>query len=360
MRYVTRMRFGVCVMANIDEIGFFGHAESLGYDSVWVADSQMLFSDCYAVLALAAQHTSRLRLGPGTAICGTRIPPVHAAAMATLNRLAPGRVHMGIGTGNTAMRSMGQRPMKIADYGEYLRVLSALLRGEVVDYTFNGITRPITILMHDKEYMNLEPRIPLYVSGFGPRAMALAGQYGDGLVFTIPPRGAAVAEALQHAERGAARVGRTLSGFRNCALTNVALLDPGEAVDSERIIGIIGPNVMASVYYFYDEVHERGIDPPPFLRKMWKRYCALVEETPPAHRHFRTHEFHYTHLHPGEAELIDADLIRATCLVGTADELIERVRELEREGLQELMFATGVAEKWAFAETFARGVIARM
>ena len=143
------MRFGICVMANIDEIGFFPHAEQLGYDSVWVADSQMLFSDCYAVLALAAERTSRLRIGPGTAICGTRIPPVHAAAMATLNRLAPGRVFLGIGTGNTAMRSMGQRPMKIADYGEYLRVLSALLRGEVVEYTFNGVTRPIGVRGHD-------------------------------------------------------------------------------------------------------------------------------------------------------------------------------------------------------------------
>ena len=108
------MRFGFCVMADIDEIGFFSHAEALGYDSVWVADSQMLFSDCYAVLALAARQTSRLRLGPGTAICGTRIPPVQAAAMATLNRLAPGRVFLGIGTGNTAMRTMGQQPMRIA------------------------------------------------------------------------------------------------------------------------------------------------------------------------------------------------------------------------------------------------------
>jgi len=101
------MRFGVCLMANIDEIPFFGHAESLGHDSAWVTDSQMLYSDCYAVLALAATQTRRLRLGPGTAICGTRIPPVHAAAVATLNRLAPGRVHLGIGTGNTAMRTMG-------------------------------------------------------------------------------------------------------------------------------------------------------------------------------------------------------------------------------------------------------------
>ncbi len=96
------------------------------------------------------------------------------------------------------------------------------------------------------------------------------------------------------------------------------------------------------------------------LRPIWKRYCALVEETPAAHRHFRTHEFHYTYLHPGEAELIDASLIRATCLVGTAEALVEQVRELERQGLQELMFAIGVDEKWRVAEAFARGVIARM
>jgi hypothetical protein len=117
---------------------------------------------------------------------------------------------------------------------------------------------------------------------------------------------------------------------------------------------------MASVYYFYDEVQERGIDPPEFLRPMWKRYCALVEQTPVAHRHFRTHEFHYTYLHPGEAELIDASLIRATCLVGTAGALVERIRELEGQGLQELMFAIGVDEKWRVAEAFAREVIARL
>ena len=62
--------------------------------------------------------------------------------------------------------------------------------------------------MHDREYMNLEPPIPLYVSGFGPRAMELAGEFGDGLVFAIPPRGMPVAEALAHARRGAARTGR--------------------------------------------------------------------------------------------------------------------------------------------------------
>jgi alkanesulfonate monooxygenase SsuD/methylene tetrahydromethanopterin reductase-like flavin-dependent oxidoreductase (luciferase family) len=354
------MKFGFCIMSDIDEIGFFSFIENLGYDSAWVADSQMMYSDVYMVCALAAQQTKRLRIGPGTAICGTRIPPVHVAAMATLNRMAPGRVFLGIGTGNTAMRTMGQKPMKMAAFGEYLRVLSGLLDGQVTDYAFEGRSRPVKMLRHETRFMNLQPRIPLYVSGFGPRAMALAGEYGDGLVFAIPPRGVPVQDALGHARQGAARNGRDMNGFRNATLTSVALLQPGEAADSDRIKRSIGPNVMASVYYFYDMVHETGMEPPDFLKRIWKPYCALVEQTLPEHRHFRTHEFHYTDLHPGEAELIDAQLIRDTCLVGTADELVERVRALEQDGLRELIFATGTAAKWRLAEDFARQVMARL
>jgi 5,10-methylenetetrahydromethanopterin reductase len=277
------MKCGFTVMADIDEIGFFSHAVALGYDSVWVTDSQMLFSDCYAVLALAARETKRLCIGPGTAICGTRIPPVHVAAMATLNRLAPGRVFLGIGTGHTAMRSMGQRPMRIADFAEYLRVLSALPRGEVVDYRFNGVIRPIGMLMHEFKYMRLEPRIPLYVSGFGPRAMGLAGAFGDGLVFAIPPRGVPVAEALGHARQGASRANRDLAGFHTAALTSVAVLQPGEAVDSDRIKAALGPNAMASVGYFYDDVqrgtHRSAGVPQPHLEAVLRARGADAART---------------------------------------------------------------------------------
>jgi 5,10-methylenetetrahydromethanopterin reductase len=348
------------VMSDIDEIGFYPFIETLGYDSAWVADSQMIYSDVYMVLALAAQQTKRLRIGPGTAICGTRIAPVQVAAMATLNRMAPGRVFLGIGTGNTAMRTMGQKPMKIAAFGEYLRVMRGLFDGEVVDYAFEGKSRPVKMLRHETRFMNLEPRIPIYVSGFGPRAMALAGEYGDGLVFAIPPRGLPVQEALGHVRQGAARTGRDLSGFGTTTLTNVVVLEPGERADSDRVKRTVGPNVMASVYYFYDLVQETGMAVPAFLERIWKPYCTLVEQTPAAHRHFRTHEFHYTDLHPGEAALIDEQLIRDVCLVGTPDELIERIRGLERDGLQEMMFGVGNETKWRLAEDFARLVMARL
>ena len=280
--------------------------------------------------------------------------------MATLNRLAPGRVFLGLGTGNTAMRAMGQKPMRMAAFAEYTRVLAALLRGETVEYTHQGVAKPIRLLMHGEKYMRLDPPIPLYVSGFGPRAMGLAGEHADGLIFVVPPRGVAVPDALGHVRQGASRVGRNMDGFRNCAMINLGILEPGERVDSDRIKAALGPNVMASVYYFYDAWQERGIAPPPFLTRIWERYCALVEKTPAEHQHFRTHEYHYTRLHEGEADLIDTQLLRDTCLIGTPDELVEHIRALERDGLQELIFAMGTDAKWRLAEDFARLVMGRV
>lgn len=138
--------------------------------------------------------------------------------------------------------------MRMAAFGEHLRVLAALLRGESADYTCNGTTKSIRMLLSEPGYGVLEPKTPLYVSGFGPRAMGLAGEHGEGLVFATPPRGVPVAEALGHVRQGSARRGRDLTGLHTCTLTSPALWDPCEAADSERIKASVGPNVMASVY----------------------------------------------------------------------------------------------------------------
>src|SRR5262249_9752030 len=126
------MEFGVFVATKIDDWQLIQYAEQLGYDRAWIPDSQMIWSDCYATLALAAPNTARIKLGTGVAIPGTRIAPVTAHSIASINRIAPGRVFLGIGTGHTAMRCMGMNPMKIRDFREYLRVVRALLRGEEV------------------------------------------------------------------------------------------------------------------------------------------------------------------------------------------------------------------------------------
>ena len=119
------MQFGITT-SKINEIGLIARAENLGYDFCWVTDSQMIRSNPWAVLALAAQQTRSIRIGTGVAVAGLRLAPVTANGIATINRLAPGRTFLGIGTGNTAMRAMGQPPMGIKAFEEYIRVVQAL------------------------------------------------------------------------------------------------------------------------------------------------------------------------------------------------------------------------------------------
>ena len=101
------MDFGVSA-SKIDNIGFITRAESLGYSFCWVADTQMIRFNPWAVLALATQQSRSIRLGTGVAVAGLRLAPVTANGIATINRLAPGRTFLGIGTGNTAMRMLGR------------------------------------------------------------------------------------------------------------------------------------------------------------------------------------------------------------------------------------------------------------
>jgi hypothetical protein len=147
------MKFGGMVATKIDDWEIFPFLEELGYDSGWAPDSQMIWSDCYATLALAAHHTSRIRLGTGVSIAGTRLAPVTAHSIASINKLAPGRTFLALGTGHTAMRIMGQNPVKIDEFRDHLRVISGLLRGEEVAYAPPGKAEQL-IKFIDRELAN--------------------------------------------------------------------------------------------------------------------------------------------------------------------------------------------------------------
>jgi alkanesulfonate monooxygenase SsuD/methylene tetrahydromethanopterin reductase-like flavin-dependent oxidoreductase (luciferase family) len=352
------MEFGICVAAKIDEVGLLTHAENLGYSHGWVTDTHMIWSDCYAVLALAAQQTRRMRIGTGVSVAGTRIAPVTANSIATINRLAPGRTFLGLGTGNTAMRLMGQRPLPLKAFEDYLRVVRDLLSGGETAFTWRGRTTQIRFRMQELGFLGLEPPIPIYVSGFGPRAQGLAGAYGDGLVFGIP-RGGSVSQALANARAGAERAGRSLDDFHVAALANLLLLEPGEGLDSERAVRTIGPAVMANVHYVYDKIQEDGGEPPDYVRGIWKAFCALMAAVPRERLHQRVHDSHYMFLHPEEARLVTPGLIRATALAGPPGELIDRLRDYEREGLQQMLFLGPLDQQYRMVEDFARQVMER-
>src|SRR3954468_8966299 len=214
------MKFGVTVAPRITDWQLFVDLERMGYDCAWAADSQMLYSDAYAVLALAAANTSRIRLGTGVAVAPVRLAPVAAHSIATINQLAPGRVFLGIGTGHTAMRVMGQDPMKAGPFRDYLRVLRALLHGEEVEYELSGERQAIRFLHADRGFIDVEHSVPIYVAADGPLALKAAGAYGDGRVCSHNQTRARLQKSLETMRQGAASVGRTLSNeFHTAALS---------------------------------------------------------------------------------------------------------------------------------------------
>ena len=355
------MDFGVCVASKIDDIGYIERAEALGYSHAWIADSQMIWSDCYAVLALAAERTSRIKLGTGVAITGTRIAPVTAHSIATINRIAPGRTFLGIGAGNTALRLMGHRPVGVNEFGEYLRVVRALLDGQEVDFTFRGRTEPLRFLMEEQGFIATEPRIPMYVSGFGPKSQGLAGEVGDGLVMSIPPNASLFDRAIENCRRGAEAAGRDFDAdsFYTCSLTTAVILEPGEDLTSPRVIEECGPFVLSGLHYLYDQQHQFDREPPPHVRPVWDEYCALVEKTPARGRHLRVHAGHCTYSLPEEERFVTPDLIRASCLAGTAEEVRAQVRTLADAGLDQLMLLPSLATQERVIEQFHNEVMAR-
>jgi alkanesulfonate monooxygenase SsuD/methylene tetrahydromethanopterin reductase-like flavin-dependent oxidoreductase (luciferase family) len=358
------MQFGICVATKIDDWQLIKYAEDLGYDRAWVPDSQMIWSDCYATLALAAQNTSRIRLGTGVAIPGTRIAPVTAHSVASINRIAPGRVFLGVGTGHTAMRVMGMGPMKIRDFREYLRVVRTLLQGEEVDYTYNGETRDIRFLHLDLGFINLSDPIPIYVAGNNPRVLRAAGEYGDGLVFFGDAPDVLQTYHLRLAQEGAQKVGRTwLADFHTAAFNTAVVLKPGEPVTSDRVIDECGSMVACIIHYVYEiYTQTRSEDVvPPHLKRIWEEYCSYVEKmaTPKEKRYQQIHNGHCTFLMPEERRFMTPEAIKGSCLVGEPDEIIGEIRKAEKAGLKEITLLPPMASARKVFKDFAEQVMAR-
>ena len=334
------MEFSVTVATNIGDWQLIKFAEDLGYDRAWVPDSQMIWSDCYATMAVAAQNTSRIKIGTGVAIPGTRIAPVTAHSIASVNRLAPGRVFLGIGTGHTAMRVMGMNPMKIRDFREYLRVVRTLLQGEEVEYTFQDTTRTIRFLHQDLKFIDLEQPIPIIVAANGPLALKAAGEFGDGLISVLNEQEAVLNLNMDYVGQGAARVGRDLSDYHTVSLTSVVVLEPGEDLTSDRVIDECGSWVSAVLHFVYEIYEFTGKEEmiPPSVHDIWDEYCAYVKKmkTPAEKRYLQIHNGHCTFLMPEERRFITPKAIEGSCIVGTPDEIIDKLRAAEKNGLKEV------------------------
>jgi probable F420-dependent oxidoreductase len=152
-------------------------SEQHGFEYAWTYDSHVLWQESIPLMAVAARETSKIKLGHFVTNPGTRDPTVLASAYATLHDLSDGRMVMGIGRGDSARRYIGQQPVRVAEFERRLAMIRDFMNGREVDW-------------NDKElqlkWVRPElPQIPMWVAGYGPKALAVAGRVGDGVIIQL-------------------------------------------------------------------------------------------------------------------------------------------------------------------------------
>lgn len=178
-------------------------AESLGFDTAWIADTHLVCRELWVTLAACAAGTSRIRLGPGIAVPHTRHISVTASAIATLHEMAEGRVVIGVGTGGSAAETMGLSVGKVARIAtlESMAVSLRRLLGRESIRLENGADARLA-------WLERSPAIPLYVAGSGPRMLDAAGRLGDGAIMYSGVAPWLVEAALGCVKAGARTAGR--------------------------------------------------------------------------------------------------------------------------------------------------------
>src|SRR5437016_8285461 len=172
-------------------------AEALDWDAALQPDSQLRRRDTYVLLAAAARATERIALGPLLANPVNRHPTVTASSIATIDELAPGRVVLGWGIGDTAVRLAGLRPARIKELEESTRLMRSLLDGQDVEV---GAARPARLPHHRP--------VPIWIAAGGPRTLRMAGAVADGVFIRVGTHRADIARAIDAIRAGAGEAGR--------------------------------------------------------------------------------------------------------------------------------------------------------
>jgi len=286
-------------------------AESLGYHCAWLYDSPALYPDVWATLALSAQRTTKIRLGPAVLVPSLRHPMVNAAAVAMLDSLAPGRVEVAIGSGFTGRMTMGQRPLSWKFVRTYVQVLQALLSGEKTEWE-GGIIQ----MLHPEGFGSRRPlSVPMLIGAAGPKGYEAADDLANGVF-------------ASRATPDAAGCG---SDGRLAILTFGTVLDD-EDPGSPRAIAAAGHAAAVNIHSSYE--FGRDVTTIPGGRE----WAARLEAIPCGERHLATHDLHLIGVNERDAPMINGALLRRHGLARTAAEWRRQLAEMEAAGVTEIAY----------------------
>jgi probable F420-dependent oxidoreductase len=172
-------------------------AEAFGFTYVWTFDSHILWQEPYVIYSQILAETRKVIVGPMVTNPATRDWTVTASVFATLNEMYGNRTVCGIGRGDSAVRVTNGKPTTIATLRDSIHVIRELANGRGVDYKGSTITFPWAG----------GSELELWVAGYGPKALALAGEVGDGFILQLadPHIVAWTIEAVRAAAEAAGR-----------------------------------------------------------------------------------------------------------------------------------------------------------
>ncbi len=329
--------FGVTVLPDPPPARFVDllvRAEQAGFGYGWTYDSHILWQESIPLLTLAADRTTTMRLGHFVTNPGTRDPTVVASAYATLHDISGGRMVMGIGRGDSARRVIGLQPVKVAEFERDCAMIKALMNGSSV--AWNGKELELAWARRD-------PPIPLYVAGYGPKALAVAGRVGDGVIIQLADP--VIIEWIMATARAAAeRAGR----------------DP----DALACISGAPSKVSDDLAACRDEVRWFPAMVSNHVMDLIERY-GWSSDIPSELTDFvksRTFYDYRDHSRVGAAHgaFVTDEICDRFCVIGSAERCVEKLRELEAAGVDQFNLYLMTKGQEETLEAYGTDVIPRL
>ena len=117
-------------------------AEAAGFTYGWLFDNHLPFREVYPLLTLMALNTTHMRLGTCVTNPATRDPSVTASALATLDEISGGRMDLGIGRGDSSVRSLGKPPTTMKTLEQAVTLIRDLVEGRTTAYEGADLSLP--------------------------------------------------------------------------------------------------------------------------------------------------------------------------------------------------------------------------
>jgi probable F420-dependent oxidoreductase len=307
------LTFGVTVLPDPPHtrmIELMQSAERQGFEYAWTYDSHILWQDSYATLALAAAQTSKIKLGHFVTNPGIRDPTVTASWYATVHDISNGRMAMGIGRGDSSRRVVGLKPVRVAEFERRCAMVRDLMNGREVDW-------------NDKQ-LKLEwvrddlPPIPMWIAGYGPKALAVAGRVADGVIIQLAdPQ--IIQWIMDTARKAAEEVGRDPSELKCIvgAPSNVTDDIASAREQAKWFPAMVSNHVM-------DLIERYGFD---------SEIPAALTEYVKARKFYDYKE--HSRVGAAHGEFVTDEIVDRFCVLGTPAQATEKLKALESIGVDQ-------------------------